>query len=142
MRLLGALGHISKRSPTLFPVHPRTRARMKTLGADVAAMNGVRVLEPLPYLEMLGLVSDAGLVITDSGGLQEETSWLGVPCITLRAETEWVETVDAGWNTLVDADTDAILEATGRTPPSVRPHFYGDGHAADKITAICEAYGG
>src|SRR5204862_2971360 len=113
--LLGALGQVSKHSPTLFPVHPRTRARMQTLGVDVAAMNGVRVLEPLPYLEMLGLVSDAGLVITDSGGLQEETSWLGVPCGTVRPNTGRPLPCAGGANRPVPPQP-AAVQAPARAP--------------------------
>jgi UDP-N-acetylglucosamine 2-epimerase (non-hydrolysing) len=138
--LLGALGQVSKDGPTLFTVHPRTRARMKTLGAAGTAMNGVRVLEPLPYLEMLGLVSDAGLVITDSGGLQEETSWLGVPCVTVRPNTERPITCVAGTNRLVAPRRDAIQEAAREaiaqrpaTPPVIDRW---DGHTGERIAAV------
>jgi UDP-N-acetylglucosamine 2-epimerase (non-hydrolysing) len=138
--LLGALGQVSKGGPMLFPVHPRTRARMKTLGADVAAMNGVRVLEPLPYLEMLGLVSDAGLVITDSGGLQEETSWLGIPCVTVRPNTERPITCAVGTNRLVaprrDAIQDAAREAVAQRPATPPVIERWDGHTGERIAAV------
>jgi len=137
--LLGALGQISHGGPMLFPVHPRTRARMQTLGA-AGAMNGVRILEPLPYLEMLGLVSDAGLVITDSGGLQEETSWLGVPCVTVRPNTERPITCAVGTNRLVapqraaiqDAARDAVAQRPA-TPPVIDRW---DGHTGERIAAV------
>ena len=126
--------------PVLFPVHPRTRKAMASAGIE--PQGSLRLMPPLGYLDFLAFQSNARAILTDSGGVQKEAYMLGVPCITLRAETEWVETVDAGWNTLVDADAAALLEATERTPPSSRPSFYGDGNAADKIAAICEVYGG
>ena len=140
--LLGALGQVSKDGPTLFTVHPRTRARMNTLGANGAgaAMNGVRVLEPLPYLEMLGLVSDARLVITDSGGLQEETSWLGVPCVTVRPNTERPITCVVGTNRLVapqrDAIRDAAREAVAQRPAAPPVIDRWDGHTGERIAAV------
>jgi len=138
--LLGALGQVSKHSPMLFPVHPRTRERMKTMGVDVAAMNGVRVLEPLPYLEMLGLVSDAGLVITDSGGLQEETSWLGIPCVTVRPNTERPITCAVGTNRLVaprrDAIQDAAREAVAQRPATPPLIDRWDGRTGERIAAV------
>ena len=137
--LLGALGQVSKHGPTLFTVHPRTRARMKTLGA-AASMNGVRLLEPLPYLEMLGLVSDAGLVITDSGGLQEETSWLGVPCVTVRPNTERPITCAVGTNRLVaprrDAIQDAARDAVAQRPATPPVIERWDGHTGERIAAV------
>ena len=138
--LLGALAQVSKGGPTLFPVHPRTRARMKSLGADVFAMNGVRVLEPLPYLEMLGLVSDAGLVITDSGGLQEETSWLGIPCVTVRPNTERPITCAVGTNRLVAprraAIQDAAREAVAQRPATPPVIDRWDGYTGERIAAV------
>ncbi len=138
--LLGAMGQVSKDGPLLFPVHPRTRARMRTMGTDVAAMNGVRLLEPLPYLEMLGLVSDAGLVITDSGGLQEETTWLGIPCVTVRPNTERPITCVAGTNRLVAPQRGAIQDAARAavaqrpaTPPVIDRW---DGHTGERIAAV------
>jgi UDP-N-acetylglucosamine 2-epimerase (non-hydrolysing) len=137
--LLGALGQISHGGPMLFPVHPRTRARMQTLGA-AGATNGVRILEPLPYLEMLGLVSDAGLVITDSGGLQEETSWLGVPCVTVRPNTERPITCAVGTNRLVaprrDAIQDAARDAVAQRPATPPVIDRWDGHTGERIAAV------
>jgi len=120
--------------PTLFPVHPRTRARLQSAGLlDVLSDSGcVRLSEPLGYVEFSALVCQARAVLTDSGGVQKEAYLAGVPCVTLRANTEWVETVEAGWNTLVDLDADAALAALQRPLPAERPELYGDGHAAER----------
>ena len=140
--LLSALGHLAEDGPVLFPVHPRTRARVLTLHpqGNNANGDGVRFLEPLPYLEMLGLVSEAALVITDSGGLQEETSWLGVPCVTVRPNTERPITCELGTNRLVRPHLDAIREAAAdalarrpATPPLIERW---DGRAAERIAAV------
>lgn len=110
----------------VFPVHPRTRSRMEP--GLVAA--GVRLVDPMGHPEAMALVRDAALVLTDSGGLQKETYWLETPCVTMRDETEWVETVSAGWNVLAGADRKAILDAarkvtSGHLPP--RAPLYGEG---------------
>jgi len=130
--ILEALGAVS--GPVVFPVHPRTRAAIARQGHDVGRT--VQMIEPVGYLDMVRLEASARMILTDSGGVQKEAYWLGVPCITMRDETEWVETVDAGWNVLVGASRDAIVQAA-RTfaPPSLRPPLYGDGHVADKIAA-------
>ncbi len=138
--LIGAIAQLGTEGPVLFPVHPRTRARLRTLGADAAGRDGVRLLEPLPYLEMLGLVADAGLVITDSGGLQEETSWLGVPCVTVRPNTERPITCSVGTNRLVAAQRDAIQDAA-RAAVAQRPAAPAaierwDGHTGERIAAV------
>jgi UDP-N-acetylglucosamine 2-epimerase (non-hydrolysing)/UDP-GlcNAc3NAcA epimerase len=120
--------------PVLFPVHPRTRGRLRDGGlmARLDALPGLEMTGPLGYVEFSALLCQAHAVLTDSGGVQKEAYLAGVPCITLRANTEWVETVDAGWNTLVDLDADAALAALGRRPPAERPALYGDGHAAER----------
>ncbi len=120
--------------PVVWPLHPRTRARLREAGLlpaleDVA---GLRVTEPLGYGELAALLCHARAVVTDSGGVQKEAYLAGVPCVTLRPSTEWVETVRAGWNTLVDLDPAAALAALERTPPAQRPALYGDGHAAER----------
>ena len=99
----------------------------------------VRMIEPLGYLDMVALTTSARLVLTDSGGLQKEAYWLGVPCVTLRDETEWIETVDAGWNTLAGAHTQRIVEAV-RTfaPPAARPPLYVCGVASERIAAVLD----
>src|SRR5262249_39325010 len=94
--------------PVVFPLHPRTRARLHAAGLleDLERSDGLRMTEPLGYLEFSALLCQARAVLTDSGGVQKEAYLAGVPCITLRARTEWVETVNSGWNTLVDLDAD------------------------------------
>ena len=105
--ILGAFADIGR--PILFPLHPRTRAAMARHGLALPA--NVRACDPLGYLDMVRAVRDADLVLTDSGGLQKEAYWLSVPCVTLREQTEWTETVASGWNTLVGADRGRIRAA-------------------------------
>ncbi|HWX45428.1 MAG TPA: UDP-N-acetylglucosamine 2-epimerase (non-hydrolyzing) [Solirubrobacteraceae bacterium] len=121
----------------VFPLHPRTRARLQEAGLleELAQSQGLRLTEPLGYMELAALLCNARAVLTDSGGVQKEAYLAGVPCITLRPNTEWVETVDAGWNTLVDLDARAVLDALPRDPPAERPALYGDGHAAERCVA-------
>jgi UDP-N-acetylglucosamine 2-epimerase (non-hydrolysing)/UDP-GlcNAc3NAcA epimerase len=121
--------------PAVFPVHPRTRARLIEAGllARLEQAPGLALTEPLGYVELTALVCNARAVLTDSGGLQKEAYLAGVPCVTLRPSTEWVETVEHGWNVLVDLDRDAALAALASTPAAERPPLYGDGHAGDRI---------
>ncbi len=121
-------------APLLFPVHPRTRARLREAGLldELQSAEAVTLTEPLGYIEFAALLCHARAVLTDSGGVQKEAYLAGVPCLTLRANTEWVETVEAGWNTLVDLDADSALAALERRPPAERPELYGDGHAAER----------
>jgi UDP-N-acetylglucosamine 2-epimerase len=123
----------------VFPAHPRTRSVMETHAIELAP--NVRVTEPLGYLELLALAASAAIVVTDSGGLQKEAYWLGTPCITLRAATEWVDTVAAGANTLVDpADPSGLGDALEHAHfPSGAPVLYGDGHASERIAAALYA---
>jgi UDP-GlcNAc3NAcA epimerase len=120
--------------PVVFPLHPRTRARLREAGLleELAGVEDLHLTEPLGYGAFTALLYHARAVLTDSGGVQKEAYLAGVPCVTLRANTEWVETVQAGWNTLVDLDRDAALAALERTPPVERPALYGDGHAAER----------
>lgn len=132
--ILSALRDIAKDLPVVLPLHPRTKAKIEQqYNADV--LNGVTVLEPLPYLEMQRLQMSAKLILTDSGGMQKEAYFHHVPCITLRDETEWVETVEAGWNQLVGASAEQILNAwRSANPPSAQTeNLYGDGNAAGKV---------
>lgn len=121
--------------PVIFPVHPRTRKMISEIG--IRPEPRVRLIDPVGYLDMVVLAGSARLVLTDSGGLQKEAYWLGVPCLTLRGETEWVETVGAGWNVLVGSDSDKIVDAVSSfSPPDSRPALYGDGAAADKCVDL------
>jgi UDP-GlcNAc3NAcA epimerase len=131
-------------APVVFPLHPRTRERLSTAGLldELAGSDGMRLTEPLGYAEFSALVCQARAVLTDSGGVQKEAYLAGVPCITLRSSTEWVETVYAGWNTLVDLDPGAALAALRRQPPTKRPPLYGDGHAAERCVAAIGRLGG
>ena len=122
----------------VFPVHPRTRARMQEEG--LALGPHVRLIEPLSYLELASLASQARVIVTDSGGLQKEAYWYGVPCVTVRPSTEWVDTVAVGANVLVDADPEAIAAAVAAaTMPASRPVLYGDGHASERIAQVLVA---
>ncbi len=120
--------------PVMFPVHPRTRARLTEAGLEqeLEQRKGITLARPLGYGEFAALLCNARAVLTDSGGVQKEAYLAGVPCVTLRSSTEWVETVASGWNALVDLDSSAALEALERTPPSERPPLYGDGRAAER----------
>jgi UDP-GlcNAc3NAcA epimerase len=125
--------------PVVFPVHPRTRARLEAAGL-VERLAGVQLTAPLGYLDFLKLARHARALLTDSGGVQKEAYLLGVPCVTLRDRTEWVETVEAGWNVLVDLDAGAALAALDRRPPAERPELYGGGRAAQRIADVLSAY--
>lgn len=134
-RLLTALEALP--STVVFPVHPRTRARLEQLGLR-PTHERVRLIEPVGYLDMLVLQGNARVVLTDSGGMQKEAYFLGVPCVTLRPETEWVETVDAGWNVVAGTDPAVIAAAAARTdwPTPPAPAVFGTGHAAVRIVEI------
>jgi UDP-GlcNAc3NAcA epimerase len=121
--------------PTVLPLHPRTRARLEAAGLLEAVVEAehVRVAPPLGYLDFTALLCSARAVVTDSGGVQKEAYLAGVPCVTMRPSTEWVETVDAGWNALVDLEVDAALAALDRQPPAERPQLYGDGRAGERV---------
>ncbi|MDG2124026.1 MAG: UDP-N-acetylglucosamine 2-epimerase (non-hydrolyzing) [Verrucomicrobiales bacterium] len=121
--------------PVIFPVHPRTRKTFADLGIDFTGTS-VHLVDPLPYSGMVGLMKNADVILTDSGGMQKEAYWLRIPCITVRDQTEWTETVDSGWNQLVAPDKNAILEATRSAPrPDAHPDFYGPPDAAHRIRA-------
>jgi UDP-N-acetylglucosamine 2-epimerase (non-hydrolysing)/UDP-GlcNAc3NAcA epimerase len=127
--------------PAVFPVHPRTRARLRAAGLEERLEAAVKVTPPLGYLDFLELASHAKVVLTDSGGVQKEAYLVGAPCVTLRNTTEWVETLEAGWNVLVDLDVEAALAAIERPAPAgERPELYGGGHAADRIRDVLAAY--
>ena len=130
-RIAEGLGRLDE--PVVFPAHPRTRA---ALDGIVLGPN-VRLVPPLGYLELAALASQARVILTDSGGLQKEAYWYGVPCVTLRPSTEWPDTVAAGANVLVDDDPDRIEEAAAEARmPAERPVLYGDGHASERIAEV------
>ncbi len=128
--------------PVVLPLHPRTRARLVDAGLLDRLAAHVTVTPPLGYVEFTALICNAAAILTDSGGLQKEAYLAGVPCVTLRATTEWTETVESGWNALVDLDADAALSALRRTPPVGRPALYGDGHAGDRVVAALRLHCG
>jgi UDP-GlcNAc3NAcA epimerase len=121
----------------VWPLHPRTRQRLERGGLmeRLCAAPGVTLTPPLGYLEVSALLCNARAVMTDSGGLQKEAYLAGVPCVTLRGTTEWGETVECGWNTVVDLDRDRALEAVSRDPPADRPPLYGDGNAGVRVVS-------
>ena len=126
----------------VFPVHFRTEKRLDAAGLfeRLERADHVELTPPLGYLDFLQLARHARAVLTDSGGVQKEAYLLGVPCVTLRDTTEWVETVESGWNVLVDLDRDAALAALERNPPAKRPELYGGGRAAERVCDIVGAY--
>jgi UDP-N-acetylglucosamine 2-epimerase len=135
-RIVAGLNALSDR--VVFPIHPRTRGALKSEGLALAT--GVTALAPLGYLDLTALASQARVIVTDSGGLQKEAYWYGVPCVTLRPSTEWVDTVELGANVLVDDDPEEIARAVaGARMPANLPELYGDGHAAERIAAALTA---
>jgi UDP-GlcNAc3NAcA epimerase len=131
-RIAAGLARIDNR--IVFPAHPRTRAALDRFGINLPT------LDPFGYLELAALASQARVIVTDSGGLQKEAYWYGVPCVTLRPSTEWVDTVEQGANVLVDDDPDAIARAVAETRfPAAAPALYGDGYAAGRIASALYA---
>ena len=129
-RIVGGLGRLAE--PVVFPVHPRTAAALERDG--LALPEHVVALPPLGYLDFVSLASQARVIVTDSGGLQKEAYWYGVPCVTLRPSTEWVDTVEVGANRLVDDDPELLARAVAEARmPVERPQLYGDGKAAGRI---------
>jgi len=132
MPIISALQELSESEPVVFPVHPRTKKRLESLPVSLC---GERILfiDPVGYLDMVMLEKSARMILTDSGGIQKEAYWLKVPCIALRDETEWVETVAAGWNVLAGANKKKIINAAANfSMPAKYPELYHNGQAADK----------
>lgn len=135
-RIMAALQTLSQTEHVVFPVHPRTKKRLGSLMGERGA-GQLHLIEPVGYVDMIMLEKSARIVLTDSGGIQKEAYWLKVPCLTLRDETEWVETVAAGWNKLVGAnDADIVQAARTFKPESEHPHLYGDGHSAHACLSL------
>jgi UDP-N-acetylglucosamine 2-epimerase len=125
----------------IFPIHPRTRKAISDSGDDeLTVSSNVRLIEPVGYLAMLSLQQNARMILTDSGGIQKEAYWLGVPCVTLRDETEWVETVASGWNVLAGANSERIVESVRRLKPATGSNapLYGNGHVASQCVSMLE----
>src|SRR5205807_4844935 len=117
-RIVEGLNRLNE--PIVFPAHPRTRRALEELGTAV-----FDVIDPVGYLELAAIASQARVILTDSGGLQKEAYWYGVPCVTLRPSTEWVDTVELGANTLVDDDPDRLVAAVAQARiPEARPQLY------------------
>ena len=138
--ILGAVQEISRSTPVIFPAHPRTSARIQEFDLGGLVGDGVRLVDPMGYLEFLNLMSKARLVMTDSGGLQEETTILGVPCLTIRENTERPVTISEGTNELVGTDPKALLESAGQILDgnwkASRIPEYWDGRAAERIVKV------
>jgi UDP-N-acetylglucosamine 2-epimerase len=124
-------------APVLLPLHPRTEARLASAGMleQLRSDPGVTLTAPLGYFELTALLCNARAVLTDSGGLQKEAYLASIPCVTLRTGTEWTETVEQGWNVLVDLDREAAVAALDRQPPPTHPELYGDGRAGGRVVA-------
>jgi len=131
-RIVAGLNRLQE--PVLLPAHPRTRTALRREGLVLASH--VELGEPLGYFELAALASQARVILTDSGGLQKEAYWYGVPCVTMRPSTEWIDTVEVGANTLVDDDPDALVRAVAAARmPASRPQLYGDGYASERIAS-------
>lgn len=137
IEIIGALAEIARERPVVLPLHPRTRAKLGAYG-QLSLIEGLVVTAPVSYLDMVVLEQNASAIVTDSGGVQKEAFFYRVPCVTTRDETEWTETVSAGWNTLAGANRAAIVRATLRQPAHERKDVspYGNGDSAHKIVKL------
>lgn len=137
--IIDALIEISKDKPVIWPIHPRTKKVLDSIELHNHLTSQLLLINPVSYFDMLILEKNAYKILTDSGGIQKEAYWLKVPCITLRDETEWVETVEDGWNVLAGADKSRIINAQRSSPITNHPSLitlYGDGRAEEKIVAV------
>jgi UDP-GlcNAc3NAcA epimerase len=137
--IMDALSELALELPVVLPLHPRTRKALSDHGLGARAQ-ALRIVDPVGYLEMLDWESGARLILTDSGGVQKEAFWYGVPCVTLRDVTEWSETIEHGYNRLAGAERARILEHARsfleRPPRGPRPPLYGDGRAAERVAEL------
>jgi len=148
IRILNAIQEIQSKIPIIFPMHPRTRSRIEEfqLSEKVSDMKNLMVIEPIGYLRFLNLMMNSKFVLTDSGGMQEETTVLNIPCLTLRENTERPETIDEGTNTLVGNDTQRIVEESlkiieGQGKKGSYPELW-DGRASERIVEIIDGESG
>lgn len=139
--IVGALAEIARDVPVVFPLHPRTRAKLDSYG-QLALLDNLIVTAPVSYMAMVALEKNATVIVTDSGGVQKEAFFYRVPCVTTRDETEWIETVESGWNTLVGADCGAIVSAVKCTSPRERKDIspYGSGDSAKQVIELILGY--
>jgi len=141
--ILKALNEIGKDVPVVLPLHPRAKKMMKAYHLFPETQR-IKLIDPVSYLDMLKLEKNAKIILTDSGGVQKEAYWFGVPCFTLRDETEWVETIRSGWNILVGSETKRIMNEVRRTEGKKRPpkkrEIFGDGKASEKIVQLIVRY--
>jgi UDP-N-acetylglucosamine 2-epimerase len=132
------LGRLDER--VVFPVHPRTRASIARFGLEGLLGPNVLVTAPVGYFASLALAKNARVVATDSGGMQKEAYFFGTPCVTMRDTSEWVETLESGWNVLVGADPEALAAALAAAAPGhTREPYYGEGDAGERIVAVLRA---
>lgn len=135
--IIEGLRRLAQQTTVVLPMHPRTKTKLQSHGLKLAA--SLCTIDPVGYADMLELERNATMVVTDSGGVQKEAYMFGVPCVTLREETEWQETVDVGWNVLVGTAMERVEAELTRAPTVrslARPSLFGDGHAAEKVVAL------
>jgi UDP-N-acetylglucosamine 2-epimerase len=141
--ILRALAEIGEDCPVILPLHPRTKKMMRVQRL-IKEARGIHLIDPVSYFDMLKLEKNAKAILTDSGGVQKEAYWFRVPCITLREETEWMETIRNGWNVLVGTESDRIVKEAktkkGRAFPSSKTGLFGDGNASEKIIQVLFDY--
>jgi len=138
------LAALAKRLPVVIPLHPRTRKMLAAVAGGTAWLEGLKIIDPVGYLDMVMLEKNARMIATDSGGVQKEAFFFGIPCATLREETEWTELVDSGWNTLVPPSGRTsvggrLIDWLDAPVPAARPDYYGDGTAGERIVQAVEA---
>ena len=131
--IVAALAEISSKKRVIFPLHPRTKKFLEAAGL-MHELNTVSLIDPLSYLDLMALAQSASCILTDSGGLQKEAYFYRIPCLTMRDETEWVETVELGWNQLVGANPATMIQAFNNLDLGIENQSpYGDGQASKKI---------